>query len=256
MCLDDVPREPRVCPLEKMIRELLHLDPLTTAEHGHFWTVWCACPSVCVYALLHSIKLWLDHPPAPSPRDKKYKNTETWHLKFKKKKKKLSAIIFYGGEVDMSAQWDPTSNKDQHFFHCFLFWWRWAWSKDQKSKIAFKFWYVYGSVTFFLFSFFFFSLRPFCISVRVCTDREGRFNPPVYPSVCLSICLSVHPCVWTCCVGCLHPVPGSCFLSVSGRGHSRKHEQYAGQAGTVIWLCTHSWSVHGFQQTAALFPKV
>lgn len=96
-------------------------------------------------------------------------------------------------------------------------------------------------------SFFFFSLRPFCISVRVCTDREGRVHPPVYPSVHLFIPVS-GPAVSG---ACLLPVPVSCFLlpvSVSGRGHSRKREQYAGQAGTVIWLCTHSWSVHGFQQ--------
>lgn len=155
----------------------------------------------------------------------------------------------------MSAQWDPTSNKDQHFFHCFSFWWRWAWFKDQKSfqilvhiRICNLF---FLSISFFVF----FSPRPFCISVRVCTDGEGRFHPPVYPSACLS----VHPFlprVWTCCVECLLPVPVSCFLSVGGRGRSRKREQYAGQAGTVIWLCTHSWSVHGFQQTAALFPKV
>lgn len=90
---------------------------------------WCKCTSP------------LDKTPTgPVPLfplcDKKYKNIEIGDLKFKKKKKKpttkrkLSAIIFSGGEVDMSAQWDPTSNKDQHFFHCFSFWRWWAWSKD------------------------------------------------------------------------------------------------------------------------------
>lgn len=147
--------------------------------------------------------------PAPPPKIKNIKTLkeEIWNLK------KLSAILYYGGEVDMSAQWDPTSNKDQHFFHCFSFWWWrwcwwWAWFKDQKSKIASKFWYIYGSVTFFCLSFFFFPLRPFCFSGRVCTDRDGRHHLPVYPS----IRLSVHPCVWTCCVGCLLSVPVSCFL--------------------------------------------
>lgn len=95
--------------------------------------------------------------PAPPPKIKNIKTLkeEIWNLK------KLSAILYYGGEVDMSAQWDPTSNKDQHFFHCFSFWWWWWWRwarfKDQKSKIASKFWYIYGSVTFFCPSFFFFS---------------------------------------------------------------------------------------------------
>lgn len=77
-------------------------------------------------------------------------------------------------------------------------------------------------------------------------ERGVSIRPFIRPSVRPS----VHPCVWTCCVGCLL-ASCSCFLlpvSVSGRGHSRKREQYAGQAGTVIWLCTHSWSVHGFQQ--------
>lgn len=77
----------------------------------------------------------------------------------------------------------------------------------------------------FLFCFFLFSPCPSCISLRVCADREGRFHQHVYPSV--SVRLSVHPCVWTCCVGCLLPVP--CFLFVGGRGRSRKREQYAGQ---------------------------
>lgn len=138
--------------------------------------------------------------------------------------------------------------------------------KIKKSKIASKFWYIYGSVTFFFFLsyqvFSVFSLRPFCISGRVCTDREGRFHPPARPSVCLSVCLVRPSILFIPASGpavsgaFLLPVPVSCFLSVGGRGRSRKREQYAGQAGTVIWLCTHSWSVHGFQQTAALFPKV
>lgn len=125
--------------------------------------------------------------------------------------------------------------------------------KDRKKQNSFQILVHIRICNFFFFClsvFFLFSLRPFCVSLRVCTDREGRFKLSVRPSVRPS----VHPCVWTCCVGCLLPVPVSCFLSVGGRG--RKREQYAGQAGTVIWLCTHSWSVHGFQQTAALFPKV
>lgn len=73
--------------------------------------------------------------------------------------------------------------------------------------------------------FLFFPLRPFRISVRVCTDRGGTSIRPVY----LSVRPSVHTNVWTCCVGCSLPV--SCFLLplVGGRGHSRKREQYAGQ---------------------------
>lgn len=141
-----------------------------------------------MHVLLQIIKLWPDQPRPPPRKIKNIKTLkqEIWNLK------KLSAILFYGGEVDMSAHWDPTSNKDQHFFHCFSFWWWWPWFKDQKSKIAFKFWYIYGSVTFFCLSVFsFFPLCPFCISVRVCTDREGRFHLPIYPSVCLSICSSL-----------------------------------------------------------------
>ncbi len=162
---------------------------------------------VCMYVFFQLIKLWPDQPLPPPPRIKNIKTLkqEIWNLK------KLSAILFYGGEVDMSAQWDPTSNKDQHFFHCFSFWWRWAWFKDQKSKIASKFWYIYGSVTFFCLSVFsFFPLRPFCISVRVCTDRGAL--PSARFSIRLSVCLSIHPSI--------HPfipvsgpaVSGACFL--------------------------------------------
>ncbi len=91
--------------------------------------------------------------PAPSPKIKNIKTLkqEIWNLE-----KQLSAILFYGGEVDMCAFWDPTSNKNQHFFHCFSFWWQWPWFKDHKSKIAFKFWYIYGSVTFFVYRCFLF----------------------------------------------------------------------------------------------------
>lgn len=142
----------------------------------------------------------------------------------------------------MSARWDPTSNKDQHFFHTFSFWWRWAWFKDRKKQNSFQilvhiricnfFFFLFfclSVLTFFCFVFFLFlfSPCPSCISLRVCADREGRFHQHVYPSV--SVRPSVHPCVWTCCVGCLLPVPVPCFLSVGGRGRSRKREQYAGQ---------------------------
>ena len=173
----------------------------------------------------------------------------------------------------MSAQWDPTSNKDQHFFHCFSFWWRWALGgvKDQKKQNSFQI-LVHIRICNFFFFFLFFEVFSFFLSVPSSSleesaqiERGASIHPSIRPSVCLCVCLSVcvsvhlvRPCVWTCCVGCffLLPVPVSCFLSVGGRGRSRKREQYAGQAGTVIWLCTHSWSVHGFQQTAALFPKV
>lgn len=75
-------------------------------------TVGCACSS----------PLNKTDQPLP-PEDKRYKNTETRDLRLKKEKgkKQLSAILFYGGEVDMSAQWDPASNKDQHYFHCCCF---------------------------------------------------------------------------------------------------------------------------------------
>lgn len=90
--------------------------------------------------------------------------------------------------------------------------------KIKKSKIASKFWYIYGSVTFFCLSvFFFFSLRPFCISVRVCTDREGRVHPPVYPSVCPSICSSL--CLDLLCrvLACfLFLFPASCLCQWAG----------------------------------------
>lgn len=65
-------------------------------------------------------------------------------------------------------------------------------------------------------SFFFKSLRPFCISVRVCTDREGRFHLRVYPSVLLSVHLSIPlsgPAVSGACF--LFLFPASC-LSVGG----------------------------------------
>lgn len=55
---------------------------------------------------------WSHGQPGPSPKDKKYKNVEIWNLK------KLSAILFHG---DMSAQWNPSSNKNEHFYHCFHF---------------------------------------------------------------------------------------------------------------------------------------
>lgn len=69
---------------------------------------------------------WSHGQPGPSPKDKKYKNVEIWNLK------KLSAILFHG---DMSAQWNPSSNKNEHFFHCFSFPW-WQAFEGQKSKIA------------------------------------------------------------------------------------------------------------------------
>lgn len=130
--------------------------------------------------------------PAPPPEIKNIKTLkeEIWNLK------KLSAILYYGGEVDMSAQWDPTSNKDQDFFHRFsIWWWRrwrwWAWFKDQKSKIASKFWYIYGSVTFFCLSFFLFfsaaSLLLLCKSLH----RQRWALPSSSSSVCLFIRLSV-----------------------------------------------------------------
>ena len=110
---------------------------------------------VCVYVLLHWIKLWPDQPrPLPLP-PLEIKNIKTLKQEIRKKTK-LSAILFYGGEVDMSAQWDPASNKDQHFFHCFSFWWQWTWFKDQKKQNSFQIWYIYGSVTFFQFFLFFF----------------------------------------------------------------------------------------------------
>lgn len=65
-------------------------------------------------------------------------------------------------------------------------------------------------------SFFFFPRRPICISVRVCTDREGRLRPPVYPSVCLSVLLFIPvsgPAVSGACF--LFLFPASC-LSVGG----------------------------------------
>jgi len=220
---------------------------------GHrSWELLAVHVRVRLYACSSPINETLTWPARPSPpEDKKYKNIETRDLKFKKTK--CHPILWWRSwclhnEIQLVT-------KINTFFIVFHF------DDDEhglKIKKASKCWYIYGSVTFFFLSisfFVFFSPRPFCISVRVCTDGEGRFHPPVYPSACLS----VHPFlprVWTCCVECLLPVPVSCFLSVGGRGRSRKREQYAGQAGTVIWLCTHSWSVHGFQQTAALFPKV
>lgn len=83
--------------------------------------------------------------------------------------------------------------------------------KIKKSKIASKFWYIYRSVTFFFFSisFFFFSPRPFCISGRVCTDREGRSRPPVPPSVrpiCSALCLDLLCRVLASCSRFLLPV--------------------------------------------------
>lgn len=139
--------------------------------------------------------------------------------------------------------------------------------KIKKSKIASKFWYIYGSVTFFFFLsyqvFSFFHCVPSAsLEESAQIERGASIRPPARLSVCLSV-LSVRPSILfipasgpAVSGAFLLPVPVSCFLSVGGRGRSRKREQYAGQAGTVIWLCTHSWSVHGFQQTAALFPKV
>lgn len=69
---------------------------------------------------------WSHGQPGPSPKDKKYKNVEIWNLK------KLSAILFHG---DMSAQWNPSSNKNEHFYHCFSFPW-WQAFEGQKSEIA------------------------------------------------------------------------------------------------------------------------
>jgi len=181
-------------------------------------TVWCACPSR--YVLLHSIKLWPDRALPPPP---KIKNIKTLKQEIRNLKK-LSAILFYGGEVDMSAQWDPTSNKDQHFFHCFSFWWQWAWFKDQKKQNSFQILVHIRICNFFFFFclsvFFFFSLRPFCISVRVCTDREGRVHPPrlsvrlsVRPSICSSLCLDLLCRVLAC---FLFLFPASCLCQWAG----------------------------------------
>lgn len=127
--------------------------------------------------------------------------------------------------------------------------------KIEKSKTASKFWYIYGSRMFFYQFFFFFQYVPSASLWESARTERDAFICPYYPSVCLSVHLFI-PVSGPAVSGCLLPVPVSCFLSAAGRGRSRKREQYAGQAGTVIWLCTHSWSVHGFQQTAALFPKV
>lgn len=53
-------------------------------------------------------------------KNKNYKTLKPRDLNVWGKKKKLSAILFHG-ELDMSARWDPTSNKDPHFYHCFCF---------------------------------------------------------------------------------------------------------------------------------------
>lgn len=166
--------ESRVRPLEGMTRELLlrHVKqkPSSSPHHDEDAAFENCLVHVCEFLCMSFSDSWdsdLAGPCTPSPP--KIKNIKTlkeeiWNLK------KLSAILFYGG-VDMSAQWDPTSNKDQHFFHCFSFWWRWAWFKDQKkSKIASKFWYIYGSVTFFclisFFPFFTASLLHLCKSLH------------------------------------------------------------------------------------------
>lgn len=124
--------------------------------------------------------------------------------------------------------------------------------KIKKSKIASKFWYIYRSVTFFFLSVFSFFHRVPSASLEESAqiERGAPVRPFLRPSHLFSPVSG--PAVSGACF--LFPFPASC-LTV-GRGQSRKREQYAGQAGTVIWLCTHSWSVHGFQQTAALFPKV
>lgn len=127
--------------------------------------------------------------------------------------------------------------------------------KIKKAKTASKFWYIYGSVTFFclsVFSFFAASLLHLSESLHRQKGALPSARLSIHPSIRPSVRVSVRPPG----LDLLCRVLVSCFLSVGGRGHSRKREQYAGQTGTVIWLCTHSWSVHGFQQTAALFPKV
>lgn len=125
------------------------------------------------------------------PNDIKYKNIENNRAEIENlKKKKVSAILF-SGELDMSARWNPTSNKED-FFLAFSFCWRWAWFKDEKSKIASKFWYIYGS-----FLSFFFSVS--LLRLGQSLHRE----PPLYPSV--------RPWVWTCCV-CRVLTSCSCFL--------------------------------------------
>lgn len=126
--------------------------------------------------------------------------------------------------------------------------------KDRKKQNSFQILVHIRICNFFLSISFFSFLAASLLRLSESLHGQRGALQSIHPSVLPSVRPSVHPCVWTCCVGCLLPVPVCCFLSVGGRG--RKREQYAGQAGTVIWLCTHSWSVHGFQQTAALFPKV
>ena len=110
---------------------------------------------VCVYVLLHIIKLFWPDQPRPLPLPLEIKNIKTLKQEIRKKTK-LSAILFYGGEVDMSAQWDPASNMINTFFIVFHFRWQWVWFKDQKKQNSFQIWYIYGSVTFFQFFLFFF----------------------------------------------------------------------------------------------------
>lgn len=80
ICPADVPGESRVCPLEKTIKELLHLDPLRTAEPSTWKKAFrfeimnsfenrlmCVSRCVGVNGLLHLTKLQPDQcPPSPS----------------------------------------------------------------------------------------------------------------------------------------------------------------------------------------------
>ena len=103
----------------------------------------------------------------------------------------------------MSAQWDPTSNKDQHFFHCFSFWWRWALGgvKDQKKQNSFQ---ILVHIRICNFFFFFLSYQVFsffhCVpsasleeSAQI--ERGASIHPSIHPPVCLCVCLSVCPSI-------------------------------------------------------------
>lgn len=96
-----------------------------------------------------------------------------------------------------------------------------------KKQNSFSFWYIYTCLIVHLHRWKSLSFRGEC---PVCSARSG---PAVPTASCSPFLLPV--CRWA--------------------GPESKRKWRAEQVRRVVWLCTHSWSVHGFD-TAALFPQV
>lgn len=111
-------------------------------------------------------------------------------------------------------------------FHCFFVSMTTSVLRSKKQN-SFRFWYIYTC---------------FIIHLHLWNSLRKGSVPSVHPGLDL-LCR-------------LLPVTLSCFLSVGWWAWPEsERKKCAGQVRTVIWLCTHSWSVHGFNTQQHYFLR-